>query len=347
MIYVYPPSSINPNITPVKVGQMWVNTVTGRVFISVGTSSSADWVDVAESSASISLSAGDLLIGRVSSGAGVSEEIPCTSAGRNILAGASAAAQRTTLGLGTAATVNVPASGNAASGESVKGSDTRLTDARVPSAHTHPSVDISDSTAAGRAIVTGASPAAQRTSLGLGTAATVNVPASGDAASGESVKGDDTRLTDSRAPTAHSQASSTISDSTAAGRAVLTAADATAQRSSLGLGSLATQSGTFSGTSSGVNTGDQTIPTLTEVEIDFGAAAVRDKAFTIADARVSAASKIIAMESGKIATGRQIGDSLWDSLSVTALPGTAQFTLFAEANPGPVEGKRIIQYLIN
>lgn len=49
---------------------------------------------------------------------------------------------------------------------------------------------------------------------------------------------------------------------TSAGRALLDDADATAQRATLGLGTLATQSGTFSGTSSGTNTGDQTI-TLT------------------------------------------------------------------------------------
>ena len=40
---------------------------------------------------------------------------------------------------------------------------------------------------------------------------------------------------------------------------MLTGADVAAQRTSLGLGTLATQSGTFSGTSSGTNTGDQTI----------------------------------------------------------------------------------------
>lgn len=57
----------------------------------------------------------------------------------------------------------------------------------------------------------------------------------------------------------HTHAASNISDSTTAGRALLTAADASAQRTSLGLGTLATQSGTFSGTSSGTNTGDQTI----------------------------------------------------------------------------------------
>lgn len=49
---------------------------------------------------------------------------------------------------------------------------------------------------------------------------------------------------------------------TAAGRALLDDATAADQRTTLGLGTLATQSGTFSGTSSGTNTGDQTI-TLT------------------------------------------------------------------------------------
>jgi hypothetical protein len=50
--------------------------------------------------------------------------------------------------------------------------------------------------------------------LGLGTAATKNVPATGDASATEVVKGDDTRLSDARTPAAHNQAASTITSGT-------------------------------------------------------------------------------------------------------------------------------------
>jgi hypothetical protein len=50
------------------------------------------------------ISATDKILGRQSSGAGDAEEITCTAAGRAILDDADAAAQRTTLGLGTIAT---------------------------------------------------------------------------------------------------------------------------------------------------------------------------------------------------------------------------------------------------
>jgi hypothetical protein len=84
--------------------------------------------------------------------------------------------------LGTAAAKDIPASGDATSGQVVYGTDTRLTDSRAPTTHTH-------------SLATGITDE--------GTAAYLNVPASGNAASGEVVKGSDTRLTDSRTPAAH------------------------------------------------------------------------------------------------------------------------------------------------
>ena len=54
------------------------------------------------------VSATDKILGRSSSGAGVVEEITCTSAGRALLDDADASTQRTTLGLGSAATMTGP-----------------------------------------------------------------------------------------------------------------------------------------------------------------------------------------------------------------------------------------------
>lgn len=139
-----------------------------------------------------------------------------TAFGASLVDDTSASAARTTLGLGTSAVLDVPAAGNAALGEVVKGSDTRLTDSRTPTSHTHPATDISDSTSAGRTLLTGANAAAQRTSLGLGTSAVLDVPAAGNAASGEVVKGSDTRLTDSRTPTSHTHPASDIASGTIA-----------------------------------------------------------------------------------------------------------------------------------
>ena len=53
------------------------------------------------------------------------------------IAGLQAALDNITNNLGTSSALNVPASGNAASGEVVKGDDTRLTDSRTPTAHGH------------------------------------------------------------------------------------------------------------------------------------------------------------------------------------------------------------------
>jgi tail-like repeat protein len=109
---------------------------------------------------------------------------------------------RGNLGLGTAATKNVAVSGNAASGEVVQGNDTRLSDARTPTSHTHTLSQVTDA----------------------GTAAALNVPASGNAAAGEVVKGSDTRLTDARTPTTHTHLASQVTDFDAAADARIAAA---------------------------------------------------------------------------------------------------------------------------
>jgi hypothetical protein len=71
--------------------------------------------------------------------------------------------------------------------------DSRLTDARTPTAHatTHGSAGSDPVTIANTQVT------------GLGTASTKNVAAAGDASSTEVVQGNDTRLTNSRTPTAH------------------------------------------------------------------------------------------------------------------------------------------------
>ncbi len=84
---------------------------------------------------------------------------------------------------------------------------------------------------------------------------------------------------------------------TAAGRSLIDDIDATAQRATLGLGTLATQNGTFSGTSSGTNTGDQTI-TLTGDVTGSGtgsfAATIASSAVTYAKIQnVSATDKLL------------------------------------------------------
>lgn len=150
-----------------------------------------------------------------------------------------------------------------------------------------------DVTTAGKALLDDADAAAQRTTLGLaaiaasgsasdlttGTVAAARMPA---------LTGDVTTTVGTVATTIAAGAVSTTKlggDITAAGKALLDDADAAAQRTTLGLGTLATQSGTFSGSSSGTNTGDQTI-TLTGDVTGSGtgtfAATIANQAVTLA-----------------------------------------------------------------
>lgn len=119
---------------------------------------------------------------------------------------------------------------------------------------------------------------------------------------------------------------------TAAGRALIDDASAADQRATLGLGTLATQSGTwvngssFSGTSSGTNTGDQTI-TLTGDVTGSGtgsfAATVANSAITtakLADSSVSTAK----LQDGSVTAAKLTGNSA-TIVSTVAPSGSGAF----------------------
>jgi hypothetical protein len=83
-----------------------------------------------------------------------------------------------------------------------------------------------------------------------------------------------------------------------------------------------------------------------ETEIDFGTKPVWDKTFTITDSSVTSTSHVIVAPSGKVATDRVGNDWEWDGLLMSALPVDGSFILTAFASPGPLVGKRFVQYQI-
>lgn len=86
--------------------------------------------------------------------------------------------------------------------------------------------------------------------------------------------------------------------------------------------------------------------TWTEAEVDFGETPQYEASFTVTDATVAGTSKITVIPCGKAATGRTADDWQWDGIVFAANPGTGSFTLYATAHPGPVVGKRKIQYQV-
>lgn len=86
-------------------------------------------------------------------------------------------------------------------------------------------------------------------------------------------------------------------------------------------------------------------PTVTAVEVDFTQAhPVYEAEFTIVDALVTPATNIVVSQSGATATGRVGNDLAWDQILLGAVAGTGQFTLTAQAHPGPITGRRVILY---
>ena len=210
----------------------------------IGTTALAD--DSVTYSKIQNVTATDRLLGRSTAGVGVVEEIICTAAGRALLDDADTAAQRTTLGIDTDDSVTfgtVTANLSSSSATITGGTITGITDLTIADGGT------------------GASDAVNaRVNLGV----EIGVDVQAYDAGLESIAG----LTTAADQSVYLTASDTyaVYSLTTAGRALLDDADAAAQRTTLGLGTLATQDGTFSGThsgtTSGTNTGDQTI-TLT------------------------------------------------------------------------------------
>ncbi|OUV81237.1 MAG: hypothetical protein CBC91_02555 [Rickettsiales bacterium TMED131] len=193
------------------------------------------------------VSATDKILGRSTAGAGSIEEIDCTAAGRALLDDADAAAQRTTLGLGTLATQNGTFSGTHSG--------------------TSSGTNTGDQTITLTGAVTGTGTGTFATTLSDDVVQTAKI--ADDAVTYAKIQ--DVTATDRLLGRSTAGAGNVEEIAcTAAGRALLGDASAADQRTTLGLGTLATQSGTFSGTfagthsgsSSGTNTGDQTI-TLT------------------------------------------------------------------------------------
>lgn len=84
--------------------------------------------------------------------------------------------------------------------------------------------------------------------------------------------------------------------------------------------------------------------TWSNTTIDFGTKPVWDANFTVVDGTVSPTSKIVVVPGGP-SPGRPPDDWQWDTITLAAVAGSGQFTVYANCD-GPVEGIRTIYYQV-
>jgi hypothetical protein len=83
---------------------------------------------------------------------------------------------------------------------------------------------------------------------------------------------------------------------------------------------------------------------VTEAEIDLGADPNDDFVITVIDAAIVATHNIIVVPSAEASSTNDEDEAEMDSLLMAAVAGTGQFTLYVRAIPGPVSGRRKINY---
>ena len=85
---------------------------------------------------------------------------------------------------------------------------------------------------------------------------------------------------------------------------------------------------------------EEHVLTFSQATLDFGTKPVYNKSFTVTDSSVTASSKIMLSGAAIVDEGE------FDAITYTAKAGSGSFTVYANAQPGPVSGTRVIYYLI-